>query len=175
MRVESWKFRCQPQCLANFNVVSRGKPVAQLENKTKYACIVEADESMRKRMDGSLDKNHEDHIAAKGMNSLSHNNLVRKFIPMPQAMKIPDAKAAVEKEWDELEKIPAWQLAEVRNKNEVIAEARNEGKTVQFASLMDLCYLKNSELEPQFQKYKGRVVLRGNIVKDVSGSYAVFT
>ena len=41
--------------------------------------------------------------------------------------------------------------------------------------IMDLCHLKNSELEPQFQKYKGRVVLRGDIVKDDSGSYAVFT
>ena len=40
---------------------------------------------------------------------------------------------------------------------------------------MDLCHLKYSELEPQFQKYKGRVVLRGDIVKDHSGSYAVFT
>ena len=44
-----------------------------------------------------------------------------------------------------------------------------------FAPLMDTCHLKNSELEPQFQKYKGRVVLRGDIVKDDSGSYAVFT
>ena len=40
---------------------------------------------------------------------------------------------------------------------------------------MDLCHLKNSELEPQFQKNKGRVVLRGDIVKDDSGWYAVFT
>ena len=40
---------------------------------------------------------------------------------------------------------------------------------------MDLCHLKNSELEPNFQMYKGRVVLRGDIVKDDSGSYAVFT
>ena len=40
---------------------------------------------------------------------------------------------------------------------------------------MDLCHLKNSELEPHFQKYKGRVVLRGDVVKDDSGSYAVFT
>ena len=56
----------------------------------------------------------------------------------------------------------------------MIAEARNEGRTVQFASLMDICHLKNSELEPKFQKYKGRVVLRGD-VKDDSGSHAVFT
>ena len=40
---------------------------------------------------------------------------------------------------------------------------------------MDLCHLKNAELETKHQKYKGRVVLRGDIVKDNSGSYAVFT
>ena len=40
---------------------------------------------------------------------------------------------------------------------------------------MDLCHLKNAELEAKHQKYKGRVVLRGDIVKDDSGSYAVFT
>ena len=40
---------------------------------------------------------------------------------------------------------------------------------------MDLCHLKNWELEPQYQKYKGRVVLRDDIAKDDSGAYAVFT
>ena len=40
---------------------------------------------------------HEDHIAGKGDNSLQHYNLVHKFIPKPQAMKIPAAKAAVDK------------------------------------------------------------------------------
>ena len=34
------------------------------------------------------------------------------------------AKAAVDKEWEKLEKIPAWQLRNVRNKKEVIDEAR---------------------------------------------------
>ena len=34
---------------------------------------------------------------------------------------------------------------------------------------------KISELEPPFRKYKGRIALRGDIVKDDSGSYAVFT
>ena len=72
-------------------------------------------------------------------------------------------------------KNPAWQLAKVRNKKEVIGEARHKGRKVHFASLMDLCHLKNSELQHQYQKYTGRVVLRGDIVKDDSGSYAVFT
>ena len=43
------------------------------------------------------------------------------------------------------------------------------------ASLMDICHLKNAELEAKHQKYKGRVVLQGNIVKHDSGAYAVFT
>ena len=54
--------------------------------KTKYACIVEADESTRKRLEEGLHNDHEDHIAGKGINSLNHYNLVHKFIPMPQAM-----------------------------------------------------------------------------------------
>ena len=74
-----------------------------------------------------------------------------------------------------LEKMQAWQMTKVKNKKDVIAEARNEGRKVHFESLMDLCHLKNSELESQFQKLQGRVVLRGDIVKDDSGSYAVFT
>ena len=57
----------------------------------------------------------------------------------------------------------------------MIDEARTSGATVHFASLMDICHLKIAELEAKHQKYKGRVVLRGDIVKDNSGSYAVFT
>ena len=37
-----------------------------------------------------------------------------------------------------------------------------------------MCHLKNAELGPKLQKYKGRVVLRGDIVNDSSGSDAVF-
>ena len=145
------------------------------KNKTKLACILAADESTRMRMGNSEPPNHEDHIAGKGENSLQHYNLVHKFIPMPQAMKIPAAKAAVDKEWEKLEKFSAWNLTKVRSKKEVIDEARTSGATVHVASLMDICHLKNAELEAKHQKYKGRVVLRGDIVKDNSGSYAVFT
>ena len=90
-------------------------------------------------------------------------------------MKIPAAKAAEDKEWEKLEKISAWNLTKVRSKSEVVDEARTKDATVHFASIMDICHLKNAELETKHQKYKGRVVLRGDIVKDDSGSYAVFT
>ena len=35
--------------------------------------------------------------STKWMNIMTHYSLVRKFIPMPQAIKVSDAKAAVEK------------------------------------------------------------------------------
>ena len=63
---------------------------------------------------------------------------------MPQAIKFTAAKAAVDKEWEKLEKILAWDLTRVRSKPEVIDEARTKGAKVHFASLMDICRLKNA-------------------------------
>ena len=67
--------------------------------------------------------------------------------------------AAKDNEWEKFEKLPAWQMTKVR-------------RTVHFATLMDICHLQNAESEPKFQKYTGRVVLRGEREKDGSGSYA---
>ena len=96
--------------------------------KTKYACVVEAYESTRKRLESTLPRNHEDHIAEKGINSINHYNLVHKIIPTPQAMKIPDAKAAVDKEWDKREKIPAWQMDKMKSKRDVVLEEQKDKK-----------------------------------------------
>ena len=79
-------------------------------------------------------------------------NLVHKFILMPQAKNIPAAKAAVDKEWEKLEKISAWNLTKVRSKKEVIDDTRTKGARVHFASLMDMCHLKNAELETKAPK-----------------------
>ena len=89
-------------------------------------------------------------------------------------MKIPDAKSSSGQKIGKTRENTGM-AADESQKKEVIAEVGIEGKTVHFASLMDTCHLMNSELEPKFQKYKGRVVFGGDIVKDDSGSYAVFT
>ena len=109
----------------NHNWVTHG---ASNKIKTRLACILEGSESTWLRMGEPLPTHHEDHIAGKGDNSPRHYNLVHKFIPMPQAMKIPAAKAAVDKEWEKLEKISAWNLTKVRSKKEVIDEARTKGE-----------------------------------------------
>ena len=125
-------------------------------------------------MGNSEPHNHEDHIAGKGENPLQHYNLVHTFFPVPQAMKTPATTAAVDKEWEKLEKISAWNLTKVKSKKQVIDETRTSGATIHFASLMGICHLKNAELEAKHQKCKGRVVLRGDIANN-SGSNAVFT
>ena len=72
--------------------------------KSRFACILEASESTRMRVEETLPKCHEDHIAGKGDSSLQHYKMVHKFILMAQAMKILAAKAAEDEEWDNLKR-----------------------------------------------------------------------
>ena len=55
-------------------------------------------------------QNTKTHNAGKGFTSMTYSNLVHKFIPMLQAMKIPDAKAAVDKEWKKPRDDPSMQF-----------------------------------------------------------------
>ena len=70
----------KPKVIETDNSQDFGKP-----SKTKYACIVEADEPTRKRLEGCLHKYYEDYNARKRINSLNHYNLVHKFVPMLQS------------------------------------------------------------------------------------------
>ena len=138
--------------------------------KSTHACIVEAHEPTRKRLERTLPKDHEDRIAGKGLYSLSIF-CTSSFLCTKQC-KYRMPKQPVGKEWKKLEKLPARQMTKVKRKREVIQEAQKEQRTVHFGTLMYICHLENAELEP---KYKGRVVLRGDSVKDDSGSHAVLT
>ena len=95
---------------------------------------------------------------------------------MKQALSIKRAREAVDKEWQALADLPAWDLSTVRPKADVKAEAFRTGKSVHFGSLMDLCHEKHSEknLPVDEKVYKGRVVFRGDQVKDGTGGFAVF-
>ena len=82
-------------------------------------------------------------------------------------MKIPDAQDAVDKEWKKVETILAWRLGKVKSKKDEILEAQRDEKKVHFATLMDICHLKNAALQLQFQKCQGRVVLRGDVARTI--------
>ena len=103
-------------------------------------------------MESSLSHNiMKNTFQVKGFTSMSHDNVVQKLIPMPQAMKIPDAQAAVEKKWNKLETIPAWDLGKSKTKRRLFWKHKETKKKVFFATLMDICHLNNAELEPKLQ------------------------
>ena len=122
--------RAFPRARIRETVVSKTKTKGS-DAKTGFSCISEAHESTRERIESATKRIHEEHIAGKGQNSVLHCDLVRGFIAMHPAMKIPDAKAAVEKEWEKLETIPAWDVRRVKCKMDVIQEAQKNNKKVQ--------------------------------------------
>ncbi len=94
----------------------------------------------------------------------------------------PNAKKALDHEWDKLKNVKkAWDKYEVVEKTDIIEKSKMTGKRLYLGELMELCHLKHSEQSEEFRKdlkftgYKGRVVFRGDKVRDESGFYAVFT
>ena len=122
------------------------------KNKTKLACILEANESTRMRMGNSIPSNDEDHIAGKGENSLQQYNLVHKFIHA-SSYENSSSESSGGQGMGKIGENFGVELDEVKSKREVIDEARTSGATVHFASLMDICHLKNAELGAKHQKY----------------------
>ena len=171
MLARNWKHQWLTLCLArSARHVCNGDPWHTTnEIKSKLACILEASEFTRLRMEESLPKYHEDHIAGKGDNSVQHKNVEHKFIPMLQAMKIPAAKAAVDKGWEKLENISAWNLTKVSR------WSKDKGRKSSFCLTDGHLSFEECWLKTRDQKYRGRVVLRGDTVKDDTGSYAAFT
>ena len=81
----------------------------------------------------------------------------------------------MEKEFVQLEKIPAWNVKDVQERSKVKKDSEKSGIPVHFAELMALCFLKNAELAKHLQKYKGRLVLRGttSVIRMGSRQYSL--
>ena len=100
--------------------------------QSRYACVIEDHESTRTRIGKSEARDHEDLVAEKRFLSLTHCNVAHKPKPTPRALKIPDAKATVDKEWEQLEKLPAWHVTKVKSKKEIIEKAQKREKDSSF-------------------------------------------
>lgn len=116
------------------------------------------------RMDYLQDKQSEEYYA-----------LIHTAIPDKKVYQIPEAKAAVDKEWDKLFKRGTFDLSSVGEKRDVVQRYKQKGGKVHFGTLRTLRHEKHSELPMHLRTYKGRVVFRGDIVKDEEGWYAVFS
>ena len=105
---ESWKFRWMLRFFARREQRSTWCSRSDESNKySKDKARVHRGRSWinEKTLESSKPKDHEDQIAVKGCNSMTHYNLVHKFIPLLQAMKILDAKSSsgpeMEETWDD--------------------------------------------------------------------------
>eukprot|EP00973_Karenia_brevis_P041199 5699395-Karenia_brevis.AAC.1 len=79
---------------------------------------------------------------------------------------IPDAVKALDDEWNKLANRNTCPLDFVREKQDVKNQASKKNEEAHSGELMSLCFLKGAELDVKFQKYKGRVVFRGDSVRD---------
>ena len=87
---------------------------------------------------------------------------------------IHSSELDVDTEWEKLDKLTAWQMTNVKSNRNVISGSTKGAKNSPFCHADGhLSSQKNAELEPKFQTFQGRFVLRGVIVKDDSGAYSV--
>ena len=103
------------------------------EIKSKLACILEASESTRLRMEESLPNHHEDHIAGKGIQFTAALQFGTQIYSYAPSHENSSSKGSSEQGMGKLEKISARNLTKVRSKKEVIDEARTKGAKVHFA------------------------------------------
>ena len=85
--------------------------------------------------------------------------LASKDITRAQARHIPRAQGALDKEWDKLRVSRTWLEDQMMERHQVQKKARQDGITVHFGRLHDICVETRSELpNAADRKYKGRVV-----------------
>ena len=104
----------------------------------------------------------------KGHVGIFHYDLIHKSIPILEVMKIPEAKAAVNKEGDKLKNLPAWGWYQSNPKLQCSIDWRKKENSSSRAIWAD------QKLANNLQKYEDRVVLWKNNVKDEYGYRAVF-
>ena len=100
---------------------------------------------------------------------------VARLVPKDEVAKSPKAKAALDKEWENLRTKGVWDEPRVRECKSIVEEARKSGQTVHLGRIFEACYEKGSELPPDDprRKFKGRTVFQGNNVRDQDSDYAL--
>ena len=143
--------------------------------KSKIACILEASESTRMRMEESLPKYHEDGIAGKGT---VHYNITIWYTNFSYASSNEDSRSKSSSGWRMGE---IWKDSVVEpdeSQQQIWRDWWSKKRRAQkYTSLhwWTSVIWRMPNWRQSTKKYKGRVVLRVDIAKDDSGSYAVFT
>ena len=84
---------------------------------------------------------------------------VARLVPKDEIAKNPKAKAALDKEWENLRTKGVWDESRVRECKSIVDEARKNGQTVHLGRIFEASYEKGSELPPDDPRRKFRDVL----------------
>ena len=122
------------------------------------------------------ERRHQEQIASFGTVSDEYLAMIHTSIPDGKVYSIKGAKDSVNAEWDKLFSLESFGMSEVMEYRDCVALYKDVKKEkVHFGTLRALCHEKNAELQLEDPDYKGRVVFRGDQVKDEDGYYAVFS
>ena len=99
---------------------------------------------------------------------MTHKNLVHKIYSCALSNEDSGCKSCSGQRTEKARHDPSMAF-KVKSKKEVLEAHRGKNK-VHFATLMDICHVKNAELEPKITKtYTGGVVLRGDTERRLWG------
>ena len=143
--------------------------------KSKFACILEASESTRMRMEESLPKYHEDHIAGKGDNSLQYYIWYTKIFLCLKQWRYPQQK----QQWIKNGRNLKSSRRGTKQKSEVNQRwlMNQEKKVEKYTSLhwWTSVIWRMPNWRQSTKNTKVELCFEATFVKDDSGSYAVFT
>ena len=99
---------------------------------------------------------------------------VTKLLDRKQVNSDQKAKAAIWQEAQALIQEGTWLPGSVIDRDALVESAKKSGKKIHLGQLMSICSIKFWEMPPTQHKYKGRIVFRGDCVKDENGAPAIF-
>ena len=158
-----------PQCHVNCERQQGNHSKRRLRtHKTKFALSNGMERLLAKNTNN---RDHENHVVEKGHNSTRHCNIVNKPILLLQT--ILDAKAAVDKEWEN--RGYCQHGKNQKSSKELSSRHRKSQKQFIVQRPWNCATSKTIDWTRSSKHMKGRVVQCGDVVKDDSGSCAVFT
>ena len=116
-------------------------------------------------------RSHNDDYVSQLFMAMVHRKVNKKEIDAQ-----PAAQEALNRERRKLEAIPVWDIKNPRPWQEVAEEAKKNGTKVYVGNLSKLVTQKHSELPDGHPSkvYKGRVVYRGDDIRDENWDLALF-
>ena len=106
--------------------------------------------------------------------SMTSSALVTKSLKKSEWSINPEVLAAVKKEAEELRKNNTWDDHSVTTLSNLKYQSKVSRNKVKIANLLTLCGVKHWEQDISCLKYKGRIVYRGDDIRDAEGTQVVF-